>query len=629
MMDTQQNREELLQQEAEQVRSRMEQLSYQSNRYRSMTLFIFVGGILFFVITVSVLRGFGVLILLAMVIGLVFNIGRSQRATQDFLHVQTALSLIEEQFARLQMRWDELPAVPAREEGEEHPFDNDLDLGGERSLHRLLNTAVSLQGTALLRSWLLNRVPDLAEISGRRALVRELIPLTEFRSELLTHSRFATRLSAGMLDGDPLVDWLHTRQEQRMPFSSLIIAGILAVLFYISIALFIVHLVPAWACIVLLGCCTAWFFAKKSEQANLNEDTHYQRQAFGQLQPIFSFLEAYAYPAGSELSTLCNSFFLHDDRRPSLLLKKIERITSRAELSQGAGGWFLINVFVPLGFYTTYQLDQCKDLLTQYLPLWLNSWYQLEALCSLANFADLHPDYVFPELIAQGENGEQAVFQARGLGHPLIAAERKVTNDFRLDGLGEILLVTGSNMAGKSTFLRTLGINICLAQAGSVVNARALRMSLFELYACIRVTDSLADGYSYFYAEVHRLKGLLDEFKRGTQFPLFFLIDEIFKGTNHAERLIGSEAYLRALITYAVSGKGGVGAVSTHDSELVRLTEQFEQIKNVHFREDVVDGKMVFDYMLHHGPSPTRNALKIMELEGLPVRWEATSSSTD
>ncbi len=628
-MDTQQNREEMLQQEAEQVRSRMEQLGYQSNRYRSMTLFIFIGGILFFVITVSALRGFGVLILLAMVIGLVFNIGRGQRATQDFLHAQTALSLIEEQFARLHMRWDELAAVPAREEGEEHPFDNDLDLSGERSLHRLLNTAVSLQGTALLRSWLLNRVPNLAEISSRRALVRELIPLTEFRRELLVNSRFTTRLSAGMLDGDPLIEWLDSRQERRMPLSSLIIACALSVLFYASLVLFVAHLVPALVCIVLLACCIAWFLWKKGEQANLNEDVHYQRQTFGQVQPIFSFLEMYAYTPQSQLSLLCDPFFLHDDRRPSLLLKRIEKITSRAELSRGAGGWFLINIFVPIGFYTTYQLDQCKDLLTQYLPLWLNSWYQLEALCSLANFADLHPDYVFPEIISPAENEEQAVFQARGLGHPLIPAARKVTNDFRLDGLGEILLVTGSNMAGKSTFLRTLGITICLAQAGSVVNARALKMSLFEVYACIRVTDSLADGYSYFYAEVHRLKGLLDEFEQGTQFPLFFLIDEIFKGTNHAERLIGSEAYLRALVKYVVSGKGGVGAVSTHDSELVRLSEQFEQIKNAHFREDVVGGKMVFDYMLHHGPSPTRNALKIMELEGLPVRWETASHSTD
>ena len=628
-MDTQQSREELLEQEAEQIRSRMEQLSDQSNRYRSRTMFIFIGGILFFVLTVSLLRAFGVLILLAMVVGLVFNISRSQRAMQDFLHAQTALSLLEEQFARLHLRWDGLPAVPPREEGEEHPFDNDLDLSGERSLHRLLNTAVSLQGTALLHRWLLKRVPDLTEISQRRSLVRELIPMTQFRSELLVNSRFVTRLSAGTLDGEPLMDWLNTRQETKMSLSSLIIACVLAVLFYGSIALFVAHLVPALVCIVLLGCCAAWFLWKKGEQANLSEDTHYQRQTFGQLQPIFSFLETYAYTPQSELSTLCESFFLHDDRRPSLLLKKIERITSRAELSQGAGGWFLLNLLLPIGFYTTYQLDQCKDLLTQYLPLWLDSWYQLEALCSLANFADLHPDYAFPEIITPEEGEDRAVFQARGLGHPLIAAERKVANDFRLDGLGEILLVTGSNMAGKSTFLRTLGINICLAQAGSVVNAQALKMTLFEVYACIRVTDSLADGYSYFYAEVHRLKGLLDEFERRTQFPLFFLIDEIFKGTNHAERLIGSEAYLRALVKYVESGKGGVGAVSTHDSELVRLSEQCEQIKNAHFREEVVGGKMVFDYILHHGPSPTRNALKIMELEGLPVSWETASPGAD
>jgi len=169
-------------------------------------------------------------------------------------------------------------------------------------------------------------------------------------------------------------------------------------------------------------------------------------------------------------------------------------------------------------------------------------------------------------------------------------------------------------MSGKSTFLRTLGTNLCLAYAGGPVNASSLQASLFKLYTCIKVSDSVTDGYSYFYAEVRRLKGLLTELERSSDFPLFFLIDEIFKGTNNRERQIGSRAYIQALV-----GQNCMGVISTHDLELVNLADTLPGIKNYHFKEDVIDGRMVFDYVLRPGPSPTTNALKIMQMEGLPV----------
>jgi DNA mismatch repair ATPase MutS len=181
---------------------------------------------------------------------------------------------------------------------------------------------------------------------------------------------------------------------------------------------------------------------------------------------------------------------------------------------------------------------------------------------------------------------------------------------------GTVMLITGSNMAGKSTFLRTLGLNLCLAYAGAPVNARSLETVLFELYGCIKVSDSVTDGYSYFYAEVRRLRGLLRRLEAGSRYPIFFMIDEIFKGTNNRERLIGSTAYIHAL-----AGKNCVGAISTHDLELVKLAETLPRIRNYHFREDVVNGRMSFAYKLRHGPCPTTNALKIMELEGLPTSY--------
>lgn len=247
------------------------------------------------------------------------------------------------------------------------------------------------------------------------------------------------------------------------------------------------------------------------------------------------------------------------------------------------------------------------------LPEWLEIWFELEALCSLANFAYLNPDYTFPRVLARNK---QSVFEASGLGHPLIPKEQKVVNDFVLRENNEIVLITGSNMAGKSTFLRTLGINLCLAYSGSPVNASSLRTSLFEIYACIKVSDSLIDGYSYFYSEVRRLRGLLERLSAEPVLPIFFLVDEIYRGTNNFERSIGSAAYIHAL-----AGKNCVGAISTHDLELVKLAASLPMLKNAHFKEDIHNGQMVFDYKIHAGPCPTRNALKIMELAGLPTNW--------
>jgi DNA mismatch repair ATPase MutS len=169
-------------------------------------------------------------------------------------------------------------------------------------------------------------------------------------------------------------------------------------------------------------------------------------------------------------------------------------------------------------------------------------------------------------------------------------------------------------MAGKSTFLKTLGVNLVLAYAGGAVDARSFRTSLFRLFTSIKVSDSVTDGISYFYAEVRRLKALLTALRESDSCPVFFLIDEIFRGTNNRERYIGSQAYIRTLV-----GQNGLGAISTHDLELTNLVDEIELLSNYHFREEIVDGKMVFDFRLRPGPCPTTNALTIMKLEGLPV----------
>jgi DNA mismatch repair ATPase MutS len=226
----------------------------------------------------------------------------------------------------------------------------------------------------------------------------------------------------------------------------------------------------------------------------------------------------------------------------------------------------------------------------------------------------LNPGYVFPEFISDGQDEDRSILTSIGLGHPLIPANRKICNDFTLHKSGETYIITGSNMSGKSSFLKAVGVNLCLAYAGGPVNAESFHTDLFRVFTCIKINDSIVDGFSFFYAEVRRLKALLDELQENHPFPLLFLIDEIFKGTNNRERLVGSRSYIRSLI-----GRKGAGLIATHDLDLIKLADRFPDIINSHFREEVIDGKMVFDYKLRPGPCPTTNALKIMQMEGLPV----------
>jgi DNA mismatch repair ATPase MutS len=216
-----------------------------------------------------------------------------------------------------------------------------------------------------------------------------------------------------------------------------------------------------------------------------------------------------------------------------------------------------------------------------------------------------------PRLCAAGDG---TPLSGENIGHPLLPDTQKIGNDFTFARLGDLAIITGSNMAGKSTFLRALGVNLALAYAGGPVDAAALTTAYFRLFTSIRVTDSVTDGISYFYAEVQRLTALLAAVQDDQPYPVFFLIDEIFRGTNNRERLIGSQAFVRAL-----AGQNSVGAIATHDLELVRLADDRPEIHNYHFRDAIAEGRMVFDYTLRPGPCPTTNALHIMRAAGLPI----------
>lgn len=554
------------------------------------------------------------------VCGLVFGVALygHRRNDEAIRRHQVWLQIKSAHRARAKLDWQNIPSTFHHRPSPGHPFEADLDLVGQRSIHRLLDTAVTLEGSQRLRSWLTDPTPDPQCTIQRQRMVRELKPMILFRDRLAMHAKIAAG-AAKMWEASQLLQWLERHAAQPAPGRWLILLGALAAL---DIALLVANLVgalrPWWqiSLVLYLGL----LLLRSRETRTAWDEALELQDGLRQLRRVFRLLETYSYYGKPSLKALCEPF-LDRAHHPSTYLARITRIVAAMGIRGNGLVWFAVNAILPWDLLCASRLERAKVTIAQHAPTWMDVWFELEALSSLANLAYLNPDYTFPDILPRrGQNmiadrGYPAtVLQARGIGHPLIPDEERICNDLRIRELGQISIITGSNMAGKSVFLKTLGVAVSLANAGGPACAQHLELIPFRLFTSMRVSDSVTDGISYFYAEVKRLKALLSELEREDSLPLIFCIDEIFRGTNNRERLIGSRAYVRALV-----GKRGLGFIATHDLSLAGLAEEVPQVENYHFRDRVVDGRMVFDYMLRPGPSPTTNALTIMQLEGLPV----------
>ncbi|NTV47232.1 MAG: hypothetical protein HGB11_12085, partial [Chlorobiales bacterium] len=444
----------------------------------------------------------------------------------------------------------------------------------------------------------------------RQELVREIVPLSLFRDKLALYGELASNDRGQRWEGSHILKWLERPSHTQKLRSLTILLGVVA---FSTITLFLLHLFADigsyWSVSFLIYFGLYLFLYRHI--AGLNENAGELTQSLNRFSAVLLFLEYYPYKNHPRLANFCEPFYASKDR-PSDYLKKIRRIANAATAQTSGPIWLILNALVPWDFYYAYQLSYYKDKLKPHLPKWLDTWHELEALNALANFSYIHPSYTFPNIHAESDS--DPVLSAHDLGHPLLPDDKRICNDISVSAIGEIAIVTGSNMSGKSTFLRSIGTNLCLAFAGGPVVASSFQTIPLRLFTCIKVSDSVNDGISYFYAEVKTLKSLLDLFEKNEPEPVCFLIDEIFRGTNNRERLIGSRAYIKAL-----AGRHSIGFVSTHDLELVKLSEELPRILNYHFREDVLEEKMIFDYKLRKGPCPTTNALKIMKIAGLPT----------
>lgn len=506
--------------------------------------------------------------------------------------------------ARAKLDWDNINRNKVVNETKFSDLEIDFNLIGEKSLLHLIDFSSSNEGAFLLRDFVSNHNLDGNIIDERQNIVKELISFNRFRERFLLILSSIKRKT----DGDSNINkWLDSKSDIKKLKVFLILLIPLGIA---NIGLIVLHFFGILSSMWMISSFIyfAIYYLSNKYYNKISQVSDLLKDELGRTSKLFEFIEKNDFSNYPKLNNLCKTI-LNKETSPTKLLNKVLRVVNILPLRKNPFVWFFLALLFPIDFLIAYKLEKYKIELNKNYVEWKNVLHHLEAYISMATFAKLNCEYKYPNIV-----DDNIVFEVKKIGHPLIQKSEKINNNFSFEKVGDVVIITGSNMSGKSTFLRALGINICLAYAGAPVNASSFSLPLMRIFSCIKVSDSVIDGISYFYSEVKRLKQLLVEFDKDEKIPIIFFIDEIFKGTNNIERRIGSSAYIKSLV-----GLNGIGFVTTHDLDLIKLAEDNPKISNYHFKENIKDNKMEFDYTIHEGPCPTTNALQIMKIEGLPI----------
>lgn len=501
--------------------------------------------------------------------------------------------------ARLEDRWAGTGVAGLTWLQTDHPYAADLDLFGEGSLFELLCTARTRAGEETLARWLCGPPAGGAdEIRARQQAVEDLRGRLDLREDLAIHGG---NVRARVLP-ETLIGW----GEAPATLVSRRLRGWA----WCVVALSVISL-AAWPAagagpLMLASVAAAVTLLRtRARVQQVLDGLDEPRRELGLIAAVFERLERESF-ASPRLQTLQRAFQTHD-AGAARCIRRLYRLTQWHEARYN-------QLFAVIAFFLAWDLhfalafEAWRARHGKSIRQWLDALGQLEALSCLAEYAYERPGHPFPEIVEQGP-----LYVGVELGHPLLPAAVCVRNDVRLTGELQAFVVSGSNMSGKSTLLRTVGVNAVLAYMGAPVCARSLRISPLALGATLRIQDSLRQGSSRFYAEINRLRQIL-ELTRGP-LPVLFLLDEILHGTNSRDRGIGAAAILRSLID-----AGAIGLVTTHDLALAAVAEELApRAANVHFEDHIEDGRLAFDYRVRPGVVQKSNALELMRSVGLNV----------
>jgi hypothetical protein len=558
--------------------------------------------------------GFSILWLLVPAVAFVALIVTHERLLKVLERRRRAARYFEKAIARLDGNWQGTGEPGDRLLDTAHPYAADLDLFGKGSLFELLSTARTRIGEDTLADWLLHPAPPDV-VRERQQAVDELRTRIDLREE------FAVLAEEARSGVDPvrLADWGEAPAELhgagfRARVWALTLVGLVGFVALWTHLLWTANLVripdstdalirDVFLVAVII---TGWFLYRNHARvgrvvSQLDEAAH----ELGLMSEVLVRLEREHFT--SPLLARLRSSIESDGEPPSRRLARLRRLTELLDSRDNV----IVRVLEPFILWTPHLALRVEDWRAHAgaaVRRWLEAAGTMEALCSLASHAFEHPADPFPEF-ADGAPG----IEAEGIGHPLLPEDKVVRNDVHIGGTLQLLVVSGSNMSGKSTLLRTIGVNTVLAQAGAPVRARRFRISPLAIGASIRVSDSLQGGVSRFYAEILRLRQILDLTAGGA--PVLFLIDEFLHGTNSHDRRIGAEALARGLVD-----RGAIGLITTHDLALADVAGQLgERARNVHFEDHIENGEIHFDYVMRPGVVRKSNAIELMRQVGLEI----------
>ena len=503
--------------------------------------------------------------------------------------------------ARLENRWAGSGATGTRFIDDTHPYSNDLDLFGDGSLFQLLSTAQTTTGEETLAAWLLHAA-DLPTVRDRQAAVDDLVGRPELLEDLYTLGVDARR----QVDSTSLVRW--ATAPSLLNYSWLrIVAPILAVGFVLSVTAWGIGSLPGLVPLAVLLVNASLALALHRSVSHVLHGSAEPSRELVILAALLGRLrsETYNAPRLQQLNAV--------DAEPARPQDAVRRLDWLIQMHDWQHNMFFAPVAAAVlwGVQCAVSIEAWRRHYGQSVEGWLNVVGECEALAAFAMFRFEHPDDPFPELVDQTV---PPVYDAEQLAHPLLPRDQAVPSDVHLGTAPQLMVVSGSNMSGKTTLLRTVGVNGLLALAGAPVRAKSLRLSPVAIGGTLRVQDSLLAGRSRFYAEILRVKHLV-EIAQGSV-PLLFLMDELFHGTNSHDRVEGAHRVLEFLVNL-----GAVGIVTTHDLALAAIGERLgSRADNVHFEDELVNGALSFDYRLRPGNATHGNALALMHAVGLEVQ---------
>ncbi len=583
-------------------RELVDKYSAQVDKISNLRLATFTGGAgISIYLTIVESYFYAVIIAIAFAVIFIFLIFKHQTALDEKGYYHALQNINHLSLKRLKGFWKSFSDTGQEFSDENHSYAQDLDIFGNGSLFQMINNTTTPFGRIRLAQILKEPCGSKSEIVRRQEAIKELVIKLDWRQAFQAEGMIRDKQD----NPDKLLEWVQAREElylkdwfkigvKVLPAFTLML--ILASIIFPGISYYLPGIAVALQMLLLIP-------GNKKRSSSLNTACSY-KYSLKTYNVMLKKWEEEQFEA--ELLKEIKKPIVAQGPPASAQMARLESIIDFASQRYGQL-YFLLNILLLWDYQCLIAMEKWKRQSGSQLDKWIQGLGEMEALSSLAVLGCDNPQWIYPTI---GE--ETQSFRADSIAHPLLG-EAGVSNDINFNNPIKILLITGSNMSGKSTLLRTAGINLVLAHIGAPVYAKSYTCSLMDIYTCMRVSDNLEKNISSFYAELLRIKIIVEAAKKGKK--IFFLLDEIFKGTNSIDRHMGAKVLINEL-----SELDACGMVSTHDLELGVLEKENPKVKNYHFEEYFTNGEIRFDYKLRSGLSKTRNAIYLMKMAGINIK---------